>query len=195
MELGKQIKKYRKEISLSQDVLAEKIYVSRQTISNWENDKSYPDVKSLVLLSEVFQVSLDQLIKGDVEMLREQINQADKVKFEHLSRLFAGMFMVTVLTPIPLAHFLSWAGIGIWIVIFAVAMYLAILVEKEKKKFDIQTYREILAFTEGKSLDEIEKAREEGKRPYQKILLAVASGVITFVIAVLFLWILGEFAV
>ncbi|MDE6567720.1 MAG: hypothetical protein K2K70_08330 [Lachnospiraceae bacterium] len=58
--------------------------------------------------------------------------------------------------------------------------------EKEKKKFNIQTYREILAFTEGKSLDEIEKAREEGKRPYQKILLAVAAGVFTFVIAALF---------
>ena len=50
MELGSQIKKYRNELSLSQDALAEKLYVSRQTISNWENDKSYPDVKSLLLL-------------------------------------------------------------------------------------------------------------------------------------------------
>lgn len=63
MELGKQIRKYRNEQSLSQDGLAEKVYVSRQTISNWENSKSYPDVNSLVLLSEVFGVSLDQLIK------------------------------------------------------------------------------------------------------------------------------------
>lgn len=73
MELGKQIKKYRNERSLSQDALAEKIYVSRQTISNWENDKSYPDVNSLVLLSEAFNVSLDQLIKGDVAMMKKQI--------------------------------------------------------------------------------------------------------------------------
>ncbi|MDO4465354.1 MAG: helix-turn-helix transcriptional regulator, partial [Bacillota bacterium] len=64
MELGKQIKKYRQEAQLSQEELAERIYVSRQTISNWENDKSYPDVNSLVLLSETFQVSLDKLIKG-----------------------------------------------------------------------------------------------------------------------------------
>ena len=56
MELGKQIKKYRSEKALSQDALAEKIYVSRQTISNWENDKSYPDVNSLVLLSKVFKL-------------------------------------------------------------------------------------------------------------------------------------------
>ena len=58
MELGSQIKKHRNELSLSQEELAEKVYVSRQTISNWENDKSYPDVNSLVLLSEVFNLSL-----------------------------------------------------------------------------------------------------------------------------------------
>ena len=63
MELGKQIKKYRTEAGLSQETLADKVYVSRQTISNWENDKSYPDIKSLVLLSEIFQISLDNLIK------------------------------------------------------------------------------------------------------------------------------------
>jgi len=63
MELGKQIKKYRTEANLSQEDLANKIFVSRQTISNWENDKNYPDIKSLVLMSEVFRVCLDNLIK------------------------------------------------------------------------------------------------------------------------------------
>ena len=62
MELSKQIKKYRTEANLSQEELADKIYVSR-TISNWENEKNYPDIKSLVLMSEVFQVSLDNLVK------------------------------------------------------------------------------------------------------------------------------------
>ncbi len=60
MNLGSQIKKYRTELNMSQDELAEKIFVSRQSISNWENDKTYPDIKSLLLLSEVFRVSLDQ---------------------------------------------------------------------------------------------------------------------------------------
>ena len=63
MELSKQIKKYRTEANLSQEELADKIYVSRQTILNWENEKNYPDIKSLVLMSEVFQVSLDNLVK------------------------------------------------------------------------------------------------------------------------------------
>ena len=71
MELGKQIKKHRQEVQLSQEKLADRVYVSRQTISNWENDKSYPDVNSLVLLSEIFQISLDNLIKGDIEVMQD----------------------------------------------------------------------------------------------------------------------------
>ena len=58
MELGNQIKKYRSELQISQEQLADRIYVSRQTISNWENEKSYPDVNSLILLSEVFKPPL-----------------------------------------------------------------------------------------------------------------------------------------
>ena len=70
MEIGEQIKKYRTEMGLSQDRLAEKIFVSRQTISNWENNKNYPDVKSLLLLSCLFNVSLDMLVKGDLEKMK-----------------------------------------------------------------------------------------------------------------------------
>ena len=51
MELSIQIKKYRTELHLSQEELAEKVYVTRQTISNWENEKSYPDIHSLLLSS------------------------------------------------------------------------------------------------------------------------------------------------
>lgn len=191
MELGTQIRKYRNERTLSQEALAEKVYVSRQTVSNWENDKSYPDVNSLVLLSEVFEISLDQLIKGDVEMMKEQIDQTDQKKFERLSNIFTILFLAVLITPVPLVHFLSYAGLAIWIVILGAGSYAAMLVEREKKKFDMQTYREIIAFTEGKSLSEIEKAREEGKRPYQKVLLAAASGAAGVIVTMFFLWLLG----
>ena len=191
MELGTQIRKYRNERTLSQEALAEQVFVSRQTVSNWENDKSYPDVKRLMLLSEVFEVSLDQLIKGDVEMMKEQIDQTDQKKFERLSNIFTILFLAVLITPVPLVHFLSYAGLAIWIVILGAGSYAAMLVEREKKKFDMQTYREIIAFTEGKSLSEIEKAREEGKRPYQKVLLAVASGAAGVIVTMFFLWLLG----
>ena len=191
MELGTQIRKYRNERTLSQEALADQVFVSRQTVSNWENDKSYPDVKSLMLLSEVFEVSLDQLIKGDVEMMKEQIDQTDQKKFERLSNIFTILFLAVLITPVPLVHFLSYAGLAIWIVILGAGSYAAMLVEREKKRLDIQTYQEIIAFTEGKALSEIEKAREEGKRPYQKVLLAVASGAAGAAVTIFFMWLLG----
>ena len=65
MNIGNQIKKYREQLKISQEELADKIFVTRQTISNWENNKNYPDIKSLSLLSYNLNVSLDDLIKGD----------------------------------------------------------------------------------------------------------------------------------
>ena len=187
MELGKQIRKYRNEKALSQDALAEKIFVSRQTISNWENDKSYPDVNSLVLLSQ-----LDQLIKGDVEKMTEQINGSDgRKEFERLSIVFTVLFLAILITPVPLVHFLSYVGMVIWIIILEAGIFVAYRVEKEKRKFDTQTFREIQAFLEGKSLSEIEKNREKGKRRYQKIFLAIGAGVIALAVSLFFLWILG----
>lgn len=186
MELGSQIKKYRNELSLSQDALAEKVYVSRQTISNWENGKSYPDVNSLVLLSEVFQTSIDNLIKGDVEVMKKQVRSEDIREFKRLNTLYFILFLTLMISPIPLAYYLRIMGIVIWTVLAAVTLFVALAVEKKKKQFDIQTYREIIAFSEGKRLDEIEKNRENGKRPYQKTLLIMGSGIITLLIAVVF---------
>ena len=186
MELGSQIKKYRNELSLSQDALAEKVYVSRQTISNWENGKSYPDVNSLVLLSEVFQTSIDRLIKGDVEIMKKQVRSEDTREFKRLNTLYFILFLTLMVSPIPLAYYLRITGIVIWAVLAAVTLFVALAVEKKKKQFDIQTYREIIAFSEGKRLDEIEKERETGKRSYQKTLLIMGSGIITLIIAVVF---------
>lgn len=190
MELGQQIKKYRNGLDLSQELLAEKIYVSRQTISNWENGKNYPDINSLLRLSEVFQVSIDTLVKGDLEEMKEEIRQEDKHRFKRVSNLFSVLFFATIITPIPLMYYLNRVGIGLWVALFAVTFIAAFRVEKEKKEFDIQTYREITAFMEGKRMDEISKAREEGKRPYQKFLLSIVSGLITLGIAVLMMWFL-----
>ena len=66
-------------------------------------------------------------------------------------------------------------------------------VERWKKKFDIQTYKEIVAFTEGRTLTEIEKAREEGKRPYQKALLAAGSGLLGAAAALVMIWLWRRF--
>ena len=184
MELGKQIKTYRQEARLSQEELANRIYVSRQTISNWENDKSYPDVNSLVLLGEVFHISLDKLVKGDIDMMKEVIQKEDIAKMNRYSKIYAILLVVLIISAMPLFWWIgSWALIPFGI-LWVIAMYFALRIEKIKKDNDIQTYKEILAFCEGKRLDDIQKQREIGKRPYQKFLLVVGVAVFALVICV-----------
>ncbi len=182
MELGKQIKNCRQEANLSQEELAERVYVSRQTISNWENDKSYPDVNSLVLLSEVFHISLDKLIKGDIDRMREEIKKEEVTKLNQYGTILTVLFVVMLVSIVPLVQWLGTLGYIPWGIIFAVTMYFALKVEKIKKDNDIQTYKEIVAFTEGKRLDEIQKQREIGKRPYQKVLLVLGSAAVAVVV-------------
>ncbi len=185
MELGKQIKKYRTEANLSQEELADKVFVSRQTVSNWENDKNCPDIKSLVLLSEIFQISLDNLIKGDLERMKKEIDTQEYAKFQKDSTIFSILFIALLILPVPLVILMKWFGMALYVCLFAIGMYFAVKVERYKKKYDIQTYKEIVAFTDGKSLDEIEKAREEAKRPYQKGLLAAGSALLVVIIALI----------
>ena len=185
MELGKQIKECRQAAGLSQEELAERVYVSRQTISNWENDKSYPDVHSLVLLSEIFQISLDKLIKGDIERMREEIKKEEGTKLNRYGAIYTVLFVVMLVSIVPLVHWLGTLGFIPWGAIFAVTMYFALKVEKIKKDNDIQTYKEIVAFAEGKGLDEIQKQREIGKRPYQKVLLVFGSAAVAVAVCAL----------
>lgn len=185
MELGKQIKMHRQEAELSQEELANRVYVSRQTILNWENDKSYPDVNSLVLLSEIFQSSLDKLIKGDIGVMKEVIQKEEIEKMKRYGRIYTIMLIVTVVSAVPLFMWLGvWAFIP-WGIIWAISMYFALKIEKVKKDNDVQSYKEIVAFSEGKLLDDIQKQCEIGKRPYQKNLLVIGSMLITLAVCVL----------
>lgn len=186
MEIGSQIKKYRGAQGLSQDALAEKIFVTRQTVSNWETGKSYPDIHSLLLLSSVFNVSLDQLVKEDIEAMKKEINKADVAEFNRLGRIFSIMFVFSLLAFIPLYVFLKTTGLIIWAVLYLITLGFAIRLEKLKKANDLHTYREIVAFSESRSLDEMQTQREIGKRPYQaalKPLAGAAAGLVAAAIA------------
>ena len=173
MEIGKQIKKYRIEAKLSQDELADKIYVTRQTISNWENDRNYPDIRSLVLLGSVFGVSLDILIKGDVETMKEKIDAEDIRSFKRDQRIFLILLAGEIILPIPLLRYLKVWGIILWLAWASVSIWWSVRIEKRKKAHDIHTYKEIIAFLEGRRLDELEKQQEIGKRHYQQFLIVL----------------------
>ena len=185
MELSTQVKKYRTELKLSQEELAEKVYVTRQTISNWENGKSYPDIHSLLLLSSLFDVSLDQLIKGDIETMKKIVDEQEIRKFNHYGTIFTVHFILLILLAVPLFMWLKWYAYVLYGIFFVITMFWALKVEKIKKENDIQTYKEIVAFSEGKKLDEIHKMVEAGKRPYQNVLKVVISAVIAVAVCIL----------
>lgn len=168
MELSKEIKRLRTEMGWSQEVLAEKAYVSRQTVSNWETEKSYPDIHSLLLLSDVFGVTLDELVKGDVEIMKEVIrnNDAGNVKKCQWTGLGCMMGMIFVVTPL----FESGSEVGrivgcLLAGALAVGAFMSFRkLEQIKQDNDIQTKRELIAFMNGETLDKIETEREQKNR-------------------------------
>lgn len=85
MKFSKSLKNIRKKNNVSQEDLAEKLGVSRQTVSSWENDKSYPDIASIVKISEIFKVSLDELLKGYKNLKKEDLSKIKTITFGKLT--------------------------------------------------------------------------------------------------------------
>ena len=96
MELGKRILEIRKENDLTQEGLAEICNVTRQTISNWENGKSYPDLDTLVMLSDSFGVSLDAMLKGDREMVSEITKEQKQGRYHRIKMVIAVIIAIAV---------------------------------------------------------------------------------------------------
>ena len=69
MTIGKQIFDIQKKQNITQEEFGKLFHVTRQTVSNWENEKSYPDLQTLVTISDLFEISLDTLLKGDHKMI------------------------------------------------------------------------------------------------------------------------------
>lgn len=68
MNFGEELKRMRQQKNLTQEQFAMRLNVTRQAVSNWENNKNLPDIGMLILISDVFHVSLDLLIKGEDNM-------------------------------------------------------------------------------------------------------------------------------
>lgn len=78
MKFGERLKKLRTDADETQEPISKKLYISRQTISNWENERSYPDIEILIKLSNYYNISLDRLLKEDVVMKNKVIDDAKK---------------------------------------------------------------------------------------------------------------------
>lgn len=170
MEIGNRIKSLRARAGMSQEDLAGRIYVSRQTISSWENDKTYPDVQRLLLLSEIFDVTVDSLIKEDVMTMTKTIDsdvrtmkQMAWVMAVFLLLMIAAMAWLVVQTVVwdwDLAY--AAPTFVLALVLWSVALYAAVQAERIKKSHDLVTYREILSYWYGEPVDrDAEKRRRE----------------------------------
>lgn len=95
MNIGEQINNLRKQHGLSQDDFANLFNVSRQTISNWENGKSYPDLEMIIKVSDYFKISIDELLKNDVQTVKK-IDNEKKTKKKYLILLLVLCFLGTV---------------------------------------------------------------------------------------------------
>ena len=181
MEIGKRIRHLRTEAGISQEGLAENVFVSRQTISNWENDKFYPDVQSLALIANLFGTSIDHLVKGDLPMINEKILEEDVRVFERNALLYGALLVVSLVVAVVAIAQENWLALGSSIFMFALSVYFSFLVDHDKKRYDIRTYREIRAFCNGASLDEIKAQRtreQSGARSIRRILLYGCMGVV-----------------
>ena len=106
MEIGKKLKEERLNKDLTQEVIAEKLNVSRQTISNWENEKTYPDIISVIELSNLYSISLDDLLKGDDEMMEHLQESTNVVKSNQKLLRAIILNIIVVILLITLGMFL-----------------------------------------------------------------------------------------
>ncbi len=160
MDISNQIKTRREAMGLSQEQLAEKLYVSRQTISNWERDKTYPDVQSLLMLSILFGTSIDTLVKGDVTVMEEAVERDRKRMGTRMLRLAVLMLaLLAAAFALILSPAFAWMegawGIGAATTVAflpaVAALVVATVLERIKRENDLVTYREILAFMNGEA--------------------------------------------
>lgn len=165
MEVGKTVRSLREGAGMSEEELAGQVFVSRQTTSSWENDKTYPDVQSLALISGIFGALHRRTVKADLPMIESRLAEEDvraiRRDAKDLKRSTAVSIVLAIATLTVACIALcqdNWFALGMCALVYAFAIYLSIQIEKEKKKCDVKICREIEAFMDGKPFDEI-KAR------------------------------------
>ena len=149
MQVSHAIRAQRERIGLSQEALAERIYVSRQTVSNWECGKTYPDIESLLLMAQLFDVTLDELVKGDKEVMDEVIERDRKLLYRlgwamaaSLAVGMAGLVTAFVIHEIPFIV----SGFIWFIVFWGLSLIFGRRIDRIEKDNDLITYGEIRAF-------------------------------------------------
>lgn len=126
MKIGDQLKKARMDKNMTQEEVAEKIFVSRQSISNWENNKTYPDIGNVIALSDLYQISLDELLKGSDNFMEHLEESTNLVKS---NKKLMTLIVVALIVMIVMAIFTKFLPEKVFLVsIFTLAVILTSLI-------------------------------------------------------------------
>ena len=116
LSISEKLKQARLAANLTQEELAEKVGVSRQTVSNWENGRSYPDIVSIIVLSDVYDRTLDSLLKGDAEMIKHLKKSTDVTKSNRQVMIGLGIFGAMVMIGFLIRNFVPVTSVGSWMI-------------------------------------------------------------------------------
>lgn len=141
MRIADKIKSARIQKEYTQEQSAENLMISRQTISNWENGKSLPDIVSIIRMSDLYDVSLDELLKGDKVLMEKIEKDAMAVKAEKKIIKFAWISIVLGVIVIilgnifednPVIDFIN--GALPWILLGLMLLFAMLYLNKEENR-------------------------------------------------------------
>lgn len=159
MLIGEKIKSYRIQVGLSQEDLAYELDISRQTISSWENNKTYPGIRSIIALSGIFHISVEEFIKEDVETMKDILDgyKAERIKrnkdrdiLNRMVAVRAFLGFVGALTVYPVYQYLGWPMLLIPASMSVGVVALTFPIENYRKKYNLRKYQDIVAFFDEK---------------------------------------------
>lgn len=176
MDIGNQIRERRARLGLSQDELAQRLYVSRVTISHWETGKTLPDVQSMLLLANLFDTTIDELVRGDVDEMREMVK-----KSEQRTKVFAVTLATVEVIVITALAVTAVAGreylepvLRLLLAVLVLAFSIAVLVARRGAGAeDAKSAADLLGAATG---DPVEAARESGASLGMRLVLQVFAG-------------------
>lgn len=176
MDVGNQIKERRTRLGISQEELAQKLYVSRVTVSHWETGKTLPDVQSMLLLANLFGTTIDEMVKGDVDEMREMVE-----KSERRTRTFAVALAAVEVVVVTALAVTAVAGraylepvLRLLLAVLALAFSVAVLAARRGRgDGDARSAAELLGAAGG---EPAEAARASGAALGMRVVLQVFVG-------------------
>ena len=176
MDIGNQIRERRQRLGLSEDELAQRLYVSRVTVSHWETGRTLPDVQSMLLLANLFGTTIDEMVRGDVDEMREMVEKSEQQR-----KAIAIALGAVEVTVIAVLAFIATAGrdyldsaLRLLLSVLVLASAVVVLVARRGGEGrEAKSAAELLGAASG---DPVESAQESASANVMRLVLQVFVG-------------------